>query len=83
MEHDKDVLPEFIAIAYFKPLSLAGLLNPHCIEKIYNFQLHETILHCKNKIIINTHKSKNKRVRISVCGVFFTQSIFMPALKEH
>lgn len=48
MEHDKDVLPEFIAIAHFKPLSLAGLLNPHCIEKIYNFQLHETILHCKN-----------------------------------
>lgn len=56
MEYEKDVLPEFIAIAHFKPLSLAGLLNPHCIEKIYNFQLHETILHCKYKIIINTQK---------------------------
>lgn len=65
----------------FKPLSLAGLLNPHCIEKIYNFQLHETILHCKNKIIINTHK--RNRVKISVCGIFFTRSIFMPALQEH
>lgn len=65
MEHDKDVLPEFIAVAYFKPLSLAGLLNPHCIEKIYNFQLHETILHCKNKIIINTHK-RNRVNRVKI-----------------
>lgn len=70
MEHDKDELPE------------SGLLNPHCIEKIYDFQLHETILHCKNKIIINIHK-RNRVRKISVCGVFFTQSIFMPALKEH